>query len=151
MMGVAVFGATDTADEMVGHFRHWQPLRHRDRADIEVPGGLAGRAFDVEEFPIPGEIPEITTPNGGRPAATSRARARNPATRKYIHTRYRTGYEVDSPIRPCSPSHVYNPNLGGPICLVANILLDIPRLLDVPSFRLDTGLHRECSRICRCR
>src|SRR4030095_7661217 len=147
MMGVAVFGATDTADEMVGHFRHWQPLRHRDRADIEVPGGLAGRAFDVEEFPIPGEIPEIPPPKGGRPAATSRARARNLATRKHIHRCDRTAYEVDRPIRACSPSHACTPNLGGPIRLVANILFDTPSLLDVPSFCLDTGLHRECSRM----
>jgi hypothetical protein len=97
------------------------------------------------------EIPEITTPNGGRPAATSRARARNPATRKHIHRCDRTAYEVDRPIRACSPSHACTPNLGGPIRLVANILFDIPSLLDVPSFCLDTGLHRECSRMCQCR
>jgi hypothetical protein len=102
----------------------------------------AGRAFDLEHFPFPSEIPEITTPNGGRPAATNRATARNPATRKYIH---RSGYELDRPIRACTPSHACTPNLGGPIRLVANILLDIP------SFRLDTGLHRECSQICLCR
>jgi hypothetical protein len=53
-------GATDAADEMVRHIRHRQPLRQPERQwlDIEVPGRLAGRAFDLEQFPILGEIAE---------------------------------------------------------------------------------------------
>jgi hypothetical protein len=60
MRGVAVLGATDATDEMVGHLRHRQPLRQSKRhgLDIEVPGWLTGRAFDLEQLRIPGEIAE---------------------------------------------------------------------------------------------
>src|SRR4030095_14297007 len=57
---VVIPGATDAADEMVGHLRHRQPLRQSKRhgLDIEVPGWLTGRAFDLEQLRIPGEIAE---------------------------------------------------------------------------------------------
>ena len=60
VMGLAVPGTTDTADEMVRHIRHRQPLRQSERQwlDIEVTGWPAGRAFDLKEFSIPGEIAE---------------------------------------------------------------------------------------------
>jgi hypothetical protein len=54
MIGVRVLGAADAADEMVGHFRHRQTLVQSKRQwlDIEVTGGPAGRAFDLEATPI---------------------------------------------------------------------------------------------------
>ena len=53
-------GTTDAADEMVRHIRHRQPLRQSERQwlDIEVTGWPAGRAFDLKEFAVPGEIAE---------------------------------------------------------------------------------------------
>jgi hypothetical protein len=36
MIGVAVLGATDAADEVVGHLRHRQPLRQVETAGIDV-------------------------------------------------------------------------------------------------------------------
>jgi len=53
-------GATDAADEMVRHIRHRQPLRQSERQwlDIEVAEWPAGRAFDLEEFAVPGKIAE---------------------------------------------------------------------------------------------
>ena len=52
VIGVAVPGATDAADEMVRHIRHRQPLRQSERQwlDIEVPGWSTGGAFDLKEF-----------------------------------------------------------------------------------------------------
>ena len=54
MIGVRVLGAADAADEMVGHFRHRQTLVQSKRQwlDLEVTGGPAGRAFDLEATPI---------------------------------------------------------------------------------------------------
>src|SRR5262245_4563027 len=51
-------GTTDAADEMVRHLRHRQPLRQSERQwlDIEMTGWPAGRALDLKEFPIPGEV-----------------------------------------------------------------------------------------------
>jgi hypothetical protein len=38
MIGVAVLGATDAADEMIGNLRYWQPLRQVETAggDVEM-------------------------------------------------------------------------------------------------------------------
>jgi hypothetical protein len=51
-------GTTDAADEMVRHFRHRHALRQSERQwlDIEVTSWTAGRAFNFEQCPIPGEI-----------------------------------------------------------------------------------------------
>jgi hypothetical protein len=45
---------------MVRHLRHWHTLRQSERQwlDIEVTGWPAGRAFDLKQFLIPGEIAE---------------------------------------------------------------------------------------------
>jgi len=45
---------------MVRRFGHRQPLGQSERQwlDIEVPRWLSGRAFDLKEFSIPGEIAE---------------------------------------------------------------------------------------------
>jgi hypothetical protein len=53
-------GTAEAADEMVGHIRHRQPVRQSERQwlDIEVAGWPAGRAFDLEEFAVPGKIAE---------------------------------------------------------------------------------------------
>ena len=60
-------GTTDAADEMVRHIRHRQPLRQSERQwlDIEMTGWPAGRAFDLEEFAVPGEIAESYRAIGG--------------------------------------------------------------------------------------
>jgi hypothetical protein len=36
MIGVAVLGATDAADEMIGNLRYWQPLRQVETAGVNV-------------------------------------------------------------------------------------------------------------------
>ena len=59
-LDLVIPGTTDAADEMVRHLRHWHTLRQSERQwlDIEVTGWPAGRAFDLKQFLIPGEIAE---------------------------------------------------------------------------------------------
>jgi len=49
MIGVAVLGATDATDEMIGNLRHWQPLRQVETAgvDVEMPRRSAIAAVDL--------------------------------------------------------------------------------------------------------
>jgi hypothetical protein len=58
---------------MVRHFRHRHALGQSERQwlDIEVTGRLAGRAFDLKEFPIPGEIAESHRPRWWWRSATT--------------------------------------------------------------------------------
>jgi hypothetical protein len=57
---VGVPGAAFAADEMARHLWHRHSLWQSERQwlDIEVPGWPAGRTFDLEEFAVPGEIPD---------------------------------------------------------------------------------------------
>jgi hypothetical protein len=54
MIGVAVLGTTDATDEMVGHLRHWHPLRQVETAgiDIEMTLRTARAAMDLQELAL---------------------------------------------------------------------------------------------------
>ena len=58
MKGVAVLGATDAADEMIGNLRCWQPLRQVETAgvNVEMTRRPAVAAVHLQQLPFSDKV-----------------------------------------------------------------------------------------------
>src|SRR5690348_14741726 len=68
IISLAVLGATDAAHEVIGHLRHWHPLRQVETASIEVemPSRSTRAAVHLEQLPVSDQVADRERLNAKR-------------------------------------------------------------------------------------